>query len=83
MQTEDGEQIIFLRMDGTPVEYAVFEGGCDEATGEMIFFELIGYSGDVKPKLLLNDCEVYKRLLIRRCFPAIKINLLNPTLLKE
>lgn len=66
-------EVVYFRPDGTRATNAIVNRESED--GEMIFMEIIGYSGDggVKPKLLLNGKEPYKRIYIQRVFPYVKV----------
>lgn len=66
----NGQRIIYIDDDGNKVSNPVSQIGETE-DGELCFYELCGYSNDAPKGLFIDDKEVYKRLLIRRVFPAI------------
>ena len=66
------KDITFFRADGGKAENVVLKGGMDEKTGEAIFYELVGFSGEVG-KMLINGKETFKRLFIRRVYPYLQI----------
>lgn len=56
--------------DGTPSENAIYTQ--ETKDGEIMFFELLGQSKLNGIKLTIDGKEPYRRLLIRRVYPAIK-----------
>ena len=64
--TIDGETVVFVRADGTLAEHSVGIGGKDE-NGNLMFFEIMD---DLRP--VIEGKAKYKRIIIRRVFPAIK-----------
>ena len=62
--------LVFLRPDGTPSENAIYTQ--ENKDGEIMFFELLGQSKLNGIKLTIDGKEPYRRLLIRRVYPAIK-----------
>lgn len=67
MRTEDGQEIVFLRGDGTPAQGPVGKRGYDENTGEVLFYEL---HDSVKPSV--NGKDTFQRFLVQRVFPYVK-----------
>lgn len=70
----DGKEIIFLRTNGEVARNPVGERGSGEKTGEIIYFELLGFDHSMNDKkdFILNGKKVYKRLVIQRVYPCIK-----------
>lgn len=64
------EDIVFFREDGTPAENVVLTN-YDKKTGEYVFFELLGITGQAAS---INGKKKYKRLLIQRVFPYQLVN---------
>ena len=64
------DDLVFLRSDGTPSENAIYTQ--ETKDGEVMFFELLGQSKLNRIKLTIDGKEPYRRLLIRRVYPAIK-----------
>ncbi len=64
------DDLVFLRADGTPSENAIYTQ--ETKDGEIMFFELLGQSKLNGIKLTIDGREPYRRLLIRRVYPAIK-----------
>ena len=64
------DDLVFLRADGTPSENAIYTQ--ENKDGEIMFFELLGQSKLNGIKLTIDGKEPYRRLLIRRVYPAIK-----------
>ena len=63
----DGQEVIFMRDDGTIVDNTrVGQGGMTE-DGELCFFEIVD---GIKPKL--KGENKYYRVCIRRVFPYMK-----------
>lgn len=48
MKKESGQHIMYFRPNGEEACNAVLEGGYDDKTGELIFLEILGHSGDVR-----------------------------------
>lgn len=65
------KDVVFFRADGKKAENVVLKGGIDETTEESIFYELIGFSGEVG-KMLIDGKETYKRLFIQRVYPYLQ-----------
>lgn len=63
----DGQEVVFLREDGTETTNTVGQGGFGE-NGECLFYEIIDKLMDAK----VDGQNKYARLLIRRVYPAIK-----------
>lgn len=64
-------ELVYLRPNGDEAKNAIFQN-YDKDTREIIFYELIGFSGDntVKgKKLFIDGQETYKRLFIQRVYP--------------
>lgn len=72
------DDLVFLRADGTQSENAIYTQ--ETKDGEIMFFELLGQSKLNGIKLTINGREPYRRLLIRRVYPAIHE---NPELVEE
>lgn len=64
------DDLVFLRADGTPSKNAIYTQ--EDKNGEIMFFELLGQSKLNGIKLTIDGKEPYRRLLIRRVYPAIK-----------
>lgn len=64
------DDLVFLRADGTLSENAIYTQ--EDKNGEIMFFELLGQSKLNGVKLTIDGKEPYRRLLIRRVYPAIK-----------
>lgn len=64
------DDLVFLRSDGTLSENAIYTQ--ENKDGEIMFFELLGQSKLNGVKLTIDGKEPYRRLLIRRVYPAIK-----------
>ena len=64
-------ELEFRRADGTKTENAVGHI-VNSNTGEIMYFEILGGSEfDGIPSLVVNGKELYKRIMIIRCFPVI------------
>lgn len=70
------EEVIFLRSDGELATKSISERGVDKKTGEVIFFELLGFDHSVNNKkdFILNGKKKFKRLVIQRVYPFIKVS---------
>lgn len=68
----NNDEIVFLRPDNTLAQNAVVRN-YDQATGEVMFFELLGFSGDIKGGVYVDGKEMYKRLFIQRVHPAVEV----------
>ena len=64
--------VVFFRADGKKSQNIVLKGGLDENTGETMFYELLGFSGEIG-KMLIDGKETYKRLFIQRVYPYLQI----------
>ena len=72
MKTDTGEEIIFLRADGTRAQNTILQRTISD-TGEVMFCELTGYTNEnVRGKLKVNGRETFKLLFVQRVFPCIK-----------
>ena len=65
-------QIRFIRNDGSLAVNSVVAGGYDPKNGEVIFHEVVGFSGDVKGGVYVDGKEKFKRILIQRVFPVVE-----------
>ena len=65
-------KIVYLRPNGDIATNAVFQR-VNEATGELMFMELMGFTNEVKGGLSVDGKEVYKRLFVQRVYPHIKV----------
>lgn len=70
----DGQEVVFLREDGTEATNTIGQGGFGE-NGECLFYEILDKLQDGKVDGKLK----FKRIIIQRVYPAIP----NPELMEE
>lgn len=67
-----GQEVIFLTPDGEVVENVVLKNTPEKIGDEIMFMELIDFSGNVKGGTLIDGKQTFKRLFMRRVYPYIK-----------
>lgn len=67
------EEIVFLRSNGEVATNAIVNR-VNEKTNEVMFMEIVDFSGNVRGGSRINGKQTFKRLFVRRVYPHMKLD---------